>query len=240
MLDRLESATLVSRQLVSDASHELRTPIAVLRTELEVARRDPDTDWRAVSVGMLHEVERLQGLVDDLLLLARANERGMRHEDVDVVDIVAQVAARRRAVPIAVDVDAPGPVAVEGDPVALLSAIDHLVANAARHAASEVHVRVHHFGDWLEIRVEDDGSGIAPADRERVLERFVRLDEGRARDLGGSGLGLAVANDVAAAHGGMVTIADSDLGGAQVTITVPTRAVRPLAISASVSGPGPI
>lgn len=231
MLDRLESATLVSRQLVSDASHELRTPIAVLRTELEVARRDPSTDWQAVSVGMLDEVERLQGLVDDLLLLARANERGMRSEEVDVVDVVAQVASRRRAVPVAVDVD--GQATVEGDPAALLSAVDHLVANAARHATSQVCVRVQDLGDWLEIRVEDDGSGIALADRERVLERFVRLDEGRARDLGGSGLGLAVANDVAAAHGGMVTIADSDLGGAQVTITVPTKAVRPLALAAS-------
>jgi signal transduction histidine kinase len=232
MLDRLESATLVSRQLVSDASHELRTPIAVLRTELEVARRDASTDWQAVSVGMLGEVERLQGLVDDLLLLARADERGMRREDVDVVDVVAQVASRRRPVPVTVDVDASGSVSVEGDPAALLSAVDHLVANAARHAATEVRVRVHDLGDWLEIRVEDDGMGIAPCDRERVLERFVRLDEGRARDFGGSGLGLAVANDVAAAHGGMVTIADSPLGGAKVTITIPTRAVRPLALAA--------
>ena len=239
MLDRLESATLVSRQLVSDASHELRTPIAVLRTELEVARRDPGTDWQAVSVGMLGEVERLQGLVDDLLLLARANERGMRHEHVDVVDVVAQVAARRRAVPITVDVEVAGSASVEGDPAALLSAVDHLVANAARHATSEVRVRVHDLGDWLEIRVEDDGSGIALADRERVLERFVRLDEGRARDNGGSGLGLAVANDVAAAHGGMVTIADSELGGAQVTITIPTKAVRHLTLAGAATKPAP-
>lgn len=225
MLDRLESATLVSRQLVSDASHELRTPIAVLRTELEVARRDPTTDWQAVSVGMLGEVERLQGLVDDLLLLARASERGMRREHVDVVDIAAQVASRRRRVPVTVDVE--GPVSLEGDPAALLSAVDHLVANAARHAATEVRVGVQGLGDWLEIRVEDDGAGIAVADRERVLDRFVRLDEGRARDGGGSGLGLAVANDVAAAHGGIVTIDDSTMGGARVTITLPTRAVRP-------------
>jgi signal transduction histidine kinase len=231
MLDRLESATLVSRQLVSDASHELRTPIAVLRTELEVARRDSATDWQAVSVGMLGEVERLQGLVDDLLLLARASERGMRQEPVDIVDVVAQVAARRRAVPVHVDVSGASSASLEGDPAALLSAVDHLVANAARHAASQVRVRVHDLGDWLEVRVEDDGTGIAPGDRERVLERFVRLDEARARDHGGSGLGLAVANDVAAAHGGMVTIGDSDLGGAQVTITIPTRAVRPLAVT---------
>lgn len=225
MLDRLESATLVSRQLVSDASHELRTPIAVLRTELEVARRDPSTDWQAVSVGMLGEVERLQGLVDDLLLLARASERGMHREHVDVVDIAAQVASRRRRVPVAVDVE--GPVSLEGDPAALLSAVDHLVANAARHAAAEVRVGVQGLGDWLEIRVEDDGAGIAVADRERVLDRFVRLDEGRARDGGGSGLGLAVANDVAVAHGGIVTIDESASGGARVTITLPTRAVRP-------------
>ena len=140
MLDRLESATLVSRQLVSDASHELRTPIAVLRTELEVARRDPSTDWQSVSVGMLEEVERLQGLVDDLLLLARASERGMRHDRVDVVDVVTRVAARRREVPV--DAHVPAAVAVDGDDAALHRAVDHLVANAARHAVSEVRVDV--------------------------------------------------------------------------------------------------
>jgi signal transduction histidine kinase len=229
MLDRLESATLVSRQLVSDASHELRTPIAVLRTELEVARRDPTTDWEAVSLGMLDEVERLQGLVDDLLLLARANERGMQAEPVDVVDVVTQVAARRRRVPVTVEVT--GEPVVEADEVALRRAIDHVLANAARHAASEVRLTVCEVGGSLEVRIDDDGAGIAEADRERVLERFVRLDEGRARDSGGSGLGLAVANDVVTAHGGTVRIGRSaSLGGASVTLTVPVK-TRSLALA---------
>ena len=219
MLDRLESATLASRQLVSDASHELRTPIAVLRAELEVARRGEATDWEAVSVGMLDEVERLQGLVDDLLLLAQASERAMRTAPVDVVDVAAQVASRRREVPVEIDVDAVPPVA--GDGVALVRAIDHLVANAARHASTRVCIGVHEVDGHVEVRVQDDGAGIAPADRERVLDRFVRLDEGRDRDAGGTGLGLAVAHDVVSAHGGTLTIGDSPLGGAEVIVALP-------------------
>jgi signal transduction histidine kinase len=204
MLDRLESATLVSRQLVSDASHELRTPIAVLRAELEVARQHDATDWQAVSAGMLDEVERLQGLVDDLLLLARAGERGMDRSSVDLVDAVAQVASRRRDVPVVLDLDTVPP--VDGDRAALTRAVDHLVANAARHASASVHIGVHEHDGAVVVAVEDDGAGIPAADRDRVLERFVRLDEGRARDAGGSGLGLAVVSDVARAHGGRVVI----------------------------------
>ena len=215
MLDRLETATLTSRQLVSDASHELRTPIAVMRTELEVARRDPATDWRSVSDGLLGEVDRLQGLVDDLLLLARTSERGLHPEPVDVLDVVREVASRRRQVPVAVHAD-DASVIVDADRAALHRALDHLVANAARHASTAVEVTVAGHA----VHVDDDGEGIAPDQRGRVVERFVRLDDGRARDHGGSGLGLAVAADVAGAHGGGLTIGEAPLGGARVTLTL--------------------
>ena len=215
MLDRLETATLTSRQLVSDASHELRTPIAVMRTELEVARRDPAADWDTVSTGLLGEVDRLQGLVDDLLLLARTSERGLRAEPVDVVDVVREVAARRRQVPVIVH-GAGEPVFVEADRSALHRALDHLVTNAARHATTAVEITV----DGAAIHVDDDGAGIPADQRDHVVERFVRLDEGRARDAGGSGIGLAVAADVAGAHGGTLTITDAPIGGARVTLAL--------------------
>ncbi len=232
MLDRIETADIAGRRLVSDASHELRTPIAVIRTELEVARRDPEAAWEAVASTVLGEVDRLQSLVDDLLLLARINERGIASERFAVLDVIRDVAGRRREVPVTTAVvdaagdwaDAPAaaPVLIVGDGQAVQRALDHVVANAARHAASRVEIVVDHAGlpGMIAIHVDDDGPGIAPADRERVLQRFERLDQARDRDAGGSGLGLAVAADVAAAHGGTVRIDDSPLGGARVTLTL--------------------
>ena len=219
MLGRLESSNETNRRLVSDASHELRTPVAVMRTELEVARRDPGNDWPATGDVLLGELDRLQGLVDDLLLLARGDERAFGRDEVDVSDVVVEVAERRRRVPV--DVALSDHVAVvSGDRQALVRAFDHLTDNAARSATERVAISVERNGD-VHIHVDDDGPGIPQADRATVVQRFVRLDEGRARDFGGAGLGLAVASDVAAAHGGALIIGDSPLGGARVTITLP-------------------
>ena len=149
----------------------------------------------------------------------------MQPAAVDIGDVVQEVAARRRAVPVDVQIDddASGDgMVVDADRLALHSAVDHLVANAARHADSRVHIEVERTADAVTVRVDDDGPGIPAADRERVVERFVRLDEGRTRDGGGSGLGLAVAAGVARAHGGTLTIDDAPIGGARVTVTLPT------------------
>ena len=224
MLERLERATTTSRRLVSDASHELRTPITVMRTELEVARRDGGVAWDDVSDRVLGEVDRMQVLVDDLLLLARLGERGATSQQVSVVDLAHDAGARRRRVPVTVvaldEVDAE----LEGDAVALGRAVDHLVANAARHANSRVDVAIEQDEHGVSVHVDDDGPGIPEDEREVVTQRFVRLDEGRARDAGGSGLGLAVATEVAAAHGGSLSITTSPLGGARVSIVLPARA----------------
>jgi len=203
MLGRLDHANESSKRLVSDASHELRTPIAVMRTELEVATRTETLD-------------RLQLLVDDLLLLARGDERGFTVRDVDVVDLVHDVAARRRRpdVIVSVDVDPERDTVVSGDRAALERALDHLVANAVRNASGRVGVSI----DGRAVHVDDDGPGIPADQRDAVVRRFVRLDEGRGRDSGGAGLGLAVASDVAAAHGGRLVITDSPLGGARVSM----------------------
>lgn len=221
MLGRLEASSAASRRLVSDASHELRTPVAVMRTELEVARRaGPSVDWPATSEVLHGELDRLQGLVDDLLLLTRGDERRLAQTDVSLVDVVHDVAARRRRVPVAVEIDDTAQ-PVRGDEAALHRALDHLVANAARHADGHVAMVVARENGAIAVHVDDDGPGIRPADRSRAVERFVRLDEGRARDAGGAGLGLAIANDVAAAHGGRLVIGDAPVGGARVSLVLP-------------------
>ncbi len=227
MLGRLESATTSSRQLVSDASHELRTPITVMRAELEVARRTADPDWQASASVLALELDRLQGLVDDLLLLARADEQrarsGRAGSDVSLVDVVHDAASRPRRVPVDVVIGSTGVPPVAGDESAVRRAVDHVVANAARHATGTVRITVGSVDGEVRVDVDDDGPGIPVHQRSEVVRRFVRLDEGRDRDAGGAGLGLAVSADVARAHGGYLRIADSPLGGARVTLTLPSN-----------------
>jgi signal transduction histidine kinase len=219
MLGRLESATSTSRRLVSDASHELRTPVTVMRTELEVARRSPDADWDTTSGVLLDELDRMQGLVDDLLLLARGDERAFSRTAFSVADVVRDVAARTRRVPVEVTVDGDVDPLV-GDEDAVRRAVDHVVANAARHAGSRVLVTVQADEREATVCVDDDGPGIPVEQRTEVVRRFVRLDEGRTRDGGGAGLGLAVTADVTAAHGGRLEIEDSPLGGARLRLVL--------------------
>ena len=224
MLGRLESATSTSRRLVSDASHELRTPVTVMRTELEVARRSPDADWDATSGVLLDELDRMQGLVDDLLLLARGDERAFARTSFSIADVVRDVAARTRRVPVEVTVgDDVDPLV--GDEDAVRRAVDHVVANAARHAASGVRVAVEADEREVTVHVDDDGPGIPVDRRDDVVRRFVRLDEGRTRDGGGAGLGLAVTADVAAAHAGRLEIGDSPLGGARLSLVLARSAL---------------
>ena len=219
MLDRLETASTAGRRLVSDASHELRTPVAVMRTELEVARRVPANDWDETSQILLGELDRLNDLVGDLLLLARGDERAVSRDPVAIADIARDVAARRRRVPVAVvaPADTAGSI-VLGDEAALRRGLDHLVANAARHAADEVVVTVEVADADVAVHVDDDGPGIPRDHREAAVRRFVRLDEGRGRDEGGAGLGLAVSSDVAAAHGGVLVLGESPTGGLRATV----------------------
>jgi signal transduction histidine kinase len=240
MLGRLDAANESSRRLVSDASHELRTPIAVMRTELEVARRDAANDWDDTSDVVVGELDRLALLVDDLLLLARGQERALSRQRVELVDLVHDVATRRRRADIDIEVVVAGvadDAVVDGDRVAIERALDHLVTNAARSARSRVIVTV----ERVTIHVDDDGPGIPVEHRCEVVRRFVRLDEARTRDAGGSGLGLAVASDVAAAHGGALAIGDSPLGGARVTLRLadapPAISPEGAALSSVTMGP---
>jgi signal transduction histidine kinase len=220
MLDRLEAASQAQLRFVSDASHELRSPVSSIRTELEVARRTDGTDWDAVSERVLREDERLAELIDDLLTLARLDEGATaRREPVDLDDLVLEEAARTSRVPVRAD--AVTAARVEGDPRQLARMLRNLVDNATRHARSEVRLVLQCDDGVVVLDVHDDGSGVPPDDRERVFDRFTRLEPSRDRDLGGTGLGLTVVRAVAEAHGGTVHVDDSPLGGARFAVRLP-------------------
>ena len=220
MLDRLEQGARRQREFVSDASHELRSPIAVIRTKVEVAqRRGDDADWPAVATAVLAEEARLEGLVGDLLALAREDEVAtLPAASVDLAALAAEEAARDRRRPVTCRAEV---AEVRGDVRALRSLTAHLLDNAARHARRRVQLTVEAVDGHALLTVDDDGVGIPAAERNRVFERFVRLDASRARDRGGAGLGLAVVRAVARAHGGEVTAAASPLGGARLVVVLP-------------------
>lgn len=223
MLQRLQTASETQRRFVADASHELRSPLATIRAAHEIAALHPDQiSLEATTGDVLAELDRIDKLVADLLLLARADERGLtlRRVDVDLDDLVRAEAARlRRQETTTVTLHAP-PVRVQGDPDNLARALRNLVDNAARHATSTVTIRLSTDHTSARIEIEDDGPGIPAAEHERVFERFVRLDESRARTSGGTGLGLAIAREIAHAHGGSLTIEDGQ-PGARFVLTLP-------------------
>jgi signal transduction histidine kinase len=214
MLARLHSADERQRAFVADAAHELRSPLAAALTQLEVALDAPpaDEDWPAVARDVLVDIGRLRVLVDDLLLLARLDGGAPRSPE--PVDLSSYADDHP-------DDHAGPPVPVVADRAALDRAVGNLVGNAARHARSRVRVTAAAEGAEAVLRVEDDGAGIAPGDRERVFDRWTRLDDGRGRDEGGSGLGLAIARAVVAAEGGRVVVEDSPLGGAALVVRLP-------------------
>ena len=221
MLARLDDSQRAQRRFISDASHELKSPLASLRQYAEVARTYPGRISEAdLAEAVLDESGRLERLVRNLLLLARADEQSLTlgSTGVDLDDIVLAEASRLRAsTAVTVDTSGVGPARVLGDEGLLGQVVRNLVDNAARHAASTVRLSLTEGS----LVVEDDGDGVPLADRERVFERFVRLDEARGRDAGGTGLGLAIVREIVAAHGGTVTIGDSPLGGARVRVALP-------------------
>jgi signal transduction histidine kinase len=208
MLARLHAAGEQQRTFVADAAHELRSPIASLQTQLEVAITTDaaGTSWPVVASDLLTDVQRLSRTADDLLFLARLD---------------ANVARVRQPVDIGKLVDAAGPShVVEGDETALRRMLDNVTSNARRHA-SHVEVAALDLDDCVLVFVDDDGPGIAEHDRERVFDRWVRLDAGRSSDAGGSGLGLPIARGIARAHGGDIVLGESPLGGLRVTVSLP-------------------
>lgn len=224
MLSRLEAGHRAQQRFVGDASHELRSPLATIISGLEVAEAHPDLLDADLAVNtLLPEAQRMHTLIEDLLLLARADEQTLlrRTEQVALDDLARAEADRaRRGTPCVVHTDV-RPVYLEADPIAMSRMIRNLVENAVRHAVSCVSVEVGGRDGAAVLTVSDDGPGIAPADRDRVFERFVRLDSDRARSGGGTGLGLAIVAEVVAAHGGAVVIDAPPSGGTRMTVTLP-------------------
>ena len=214
MLSRLADAQQRQRDLVSDTAHELRSPIASIRAQLEVALDHPDgLDWAETARDVHADTLRLARLTEDLLLLARLDGQHLRRRPTDLSAMCVSVAARYTAARVPVRADAPAPCLVAGDPDALSRLVVNLLDNAVRHAASRVCVSVRENGGWAVLTVTDDGPGIPAEDAERAFGRFSRLDNARSRTgEEGAGLGLAIVRSTAEAHGGTVSLGDAGPG----------------------------
>lgn len=222
MLARLDEAQARQRRFVSDASHELKSPLASMRQYAEVAASHPDRVSQAeLSAAVLDEGARLERLVQGMLVLARADENTLAatRAEIDLDDILL-AEAKRLGTQGGPRVDARGvtPVRTRADAALIAQAVRNLVDNAARHAAATVALSCGRDAGGAWVAVDDDGAGVPPAERSRVFERFVRLDDARARDAGGSGLGLAIVAEIARSHGGSVAASASTLGGARFVL----------------------
>ncbi|MEV4812224.1 HAMP domain-containing sensor histidine kinase [Micromonospora avicenniae] len=242
MLDRLDSARRRQRAFLADAAHELRSPVTNIRTELEVARRLGDrTDWAAVAENLLADTERLGRLVNDLLLLARLDESGTGQDGdggttgvagsvgggarssgvgpVELGELLTTVAARYPSPPVHVS-PPDEPLWIVGHPDELRRVLTNLVDNAVRHARTRVVLAAVPDGAYHLVTVTDDGPGIPAPDRDRVFDRFTRLDDARARDAGGAGLGLSIVRELVRRAGGTISLTDAE-PGLRVLLRVP-------------------
>ena len=230
MLDRLQSASVRQRAFVSDASHELRSPLSTIAAVAEIAEVSPDPQKLqklASTIGI--EAQRMQALVTDLLDLARLDEDRdqLATGPVELTSLCRDVLTRIEAPNKDIHLVPSQPAAVDGVASQLERVVFNVVDNAVTHATRHVRVHTEVLPTMVELTVEDDGPGIPEADRTRVLERFVRLDEARERNSGGTGIGLALVKAIVDRHGGTLRIGESqNLGGAQFTIDLPTMRHR--------------
>lgn len=214
MLDRMEESASRQRGFLADASHELRTPLAVVQAELEVALAHPGDDWNSVAAQVLEETRRMARIVEDLLILARADDGQLAKctGPVDLDELVLDEARSVRTRGPAIDVSRVSAGRVEGDADQLHRVIRNLCDNAVRHASTKVTLELRSTGEQVQLVVADDGPGIPFEHREKVFERFARLDESRSRSGGGAGLGLAIVREIVTCHGGTVRVEDSERG----------------------------
>jgi signal transduction histidine kinase len=225
MLARLDAAARRQRAFVADASHELHSPLATIRAKLEVGLGQPDAvDWPAVARGWLDEQARLERLVENLLVLARVDDgatiRSPRLVDLDEL-VLRELRDLRARGTVRLDVSGVAGGRVVGDADQLRRVVRNLLDNAELHATSAVSVELAQTDpDSVVLAVSDDGPGIAAGQRERVFERFVRLDEARSRRAGGAGLGLAIVREIVTAHGG-TACAEATEVGARLVVRLP-------------------
>lgn len=233
MLDRLQGSAERQRRFVADAAHELRSPVASLRAQLEVARREavvgaggsrtPDEDVTQLLPDLLADTLRMQRLVDQLLLMARSEAAPVRpYRSVDLDDIVDAVLADSPTRPgVTIDLSAVEPAQVVGDPALLEQLVRNLVDNAAAHARTEVRIGLRSDGRMAALTVSDDGPGIPVEHRAEIFHPFTRLDSARDRESGGVGLGLAIVADIVRTHGGTVAVETAEPGGAEFQVRLP-------------------
>lgn len=227
MLERIEAATEQQRRFVANAAHELRSPLARLRSELEVDIAHPGTADAGRTLGSLHEeVVGLQRLVEDLLLLARsdagADGPAATWEAVDLDDMVMEEATRMRSAGVTVDTSGVSAAQVRGDGLQLARAVRNLAENAARYAENRVTFELGEFDGHAVLAVSDDGAGIPDEMRDAVFGRFTRLDDARSSDSGGVGLGLAITREIVRNHGGDVAVDPESEVGARFVLRIPT------------------
>ncbi len=230
-LERAQAAIQEQLRFASDTSHDLRNPLAAMRAEIEdslVGREE--TDWAEIADRLLESVERLQELVGNLLEISRLDAGVAGHHDLLNLGVLVAGELDHRQSKVRVVRRFSSGVMVNGDRIGLTRLLNNLMDNAERHAHSSVRVTVEHRGDAAVLEVHDDGSGVPPEQREIIFERFARLQEARAKDAGGSGLGLSIARQIAEDHGGTLTVEDSPSGARFVA-----RFPRPAA-PASLSG----
>ena len=232
MLGRLESGFANQRQFIQEASHELRNPIAVIRTNVDVALADPGTppeDLRETLAVVGRASERMGVLVDDLLLYARRGAPAERMADVDIATLVTETAAdfavSASARKLRLVHHSEPDLVVTGDPVALRQALANLTANAVRLApeGSTVTLAAGRRDGWAWLACVDEGPGLSAADQERAFERFWQGEKVRGRSQGRSGLGLAIVRQIAQAHGGAVGLRSSAGGGSTFSVWLPLR-----------------
>lgn len=232
MLDRLEASEKRQQAFVSDASHELRSPVSTLTAVGELGLRastgkldGPCPAPEELFALVQSEAARLERLVAELLDLARIDEGAIvpDAEEVDIDGLCAAEAARARVTypQVAIDGSGIGPARVRGDVLLLEGVVRNLVDNACRHASTKVSITCRQNERGVTVVVDDDGPGIEPADRERIFERFARTDESRTRHSGGVGLGLSLAYEVVSAHRGAVRCDRSPMGGARFVVELP-------------------
>ena len=225
MLERLEASAVRQQRFVADASHELRSPLARMRAELEVDMAQPDSaDHPATQQSMLDETESLQRLVDDLLLLARSDGDGTlgRPEAVDLDDVVmCEVRRMREAGGPTIDSSCVSAAQVVGDPTHLARVVRNLLENARQHGGPSVTVSLVERGGQAVLTVFDDGAGIPDDLRERVFERFARADDARVRTGQSYGLGLAISREIVTAMGGSIALDPAQRPGASFVVRLP-------------------
>jgi heavy metal sensor kinase len=231
MLGRLDAAFQEMRQFTADASHELQTPLTILKGEMEVALRSPRSpeEYQRILKSSLEEIDRIARLVEGLLLLARADAGVLRMDrrPLDLAQLVEEVYGQTRVLAEARSLNlrlgAVEPVSVQGDYAHLRRLLLNLVDNAVKYTPPGGHVTisVQPSGGWAAMRVEDTGMGIPPEDRERIFQRFHRSAEARSRGNGGAGLGLCIARSIAEAHGGRIEVESTTGRGSTFTVLLP-------------------